>query len=198
MLLSHRRMFVLVTALVLAVSATGCRAPEPEPFVLEADEDSRPGFALVSSAFEKGAEIPVRYAAEQAGGQNVSIPFAWENPPAGTKSFVIAIVDAHPSAQQWVHWLVADIPAGVDTLAEGASGSAMPDGARELINTYGDLGYGGPAPPPGSGKHNYVATIYALDVDTVELPEQPSNRDLAGAISSYVLGQASYRGTFER
>ena len=45
----------------------------------------------------------------------------------------------------------------------------MPQGARELQNSYGKPGYGGPRPPEGRGKHPYVVTIYALDTVSLYL-----------------------------
>jgi len=38
----------------------------------------------------------------------------------------------------------------------------LPPGVIETVNTYGEEGYGGPAPPLGSGPHDYVISVYAL------------------------------------
>src|SRR5512138_1509400 len=66
---------------------------------------------IQSSAFKDGGKIPVQYVMPGAGGKNVSIPLAWKNAPAGTKSFAVSIVDPHPVANNWVHWLVINLPA---------------------------------------------------------------------------------------
>jgi hypothetical protein len=42
------------------------------------------------------------------------------------------VVDRHPVAGDYVHWLVVDIVAGVTSLKEAASGAAMPAGSREV------------------------------------------------------------------
>jgi len=47
-------------------------------------------FILTSPAFANGAAIPTRHA---KGGDNVSPPLAWEDVPAGTRSFAPIIED---------------------------------------------------------------------------------------------------------
>ena len=71
---------------------------------------------LTSSAFADGGKIPQQYVMPGAGGKNLSLPLAWSGAPAGTKSFALSIVDPHPVAHNWVHWLVADIPGGAASL----------------------------------------------------------------------------------
>jgi Raf kinase inhibitor-like YbhB/YbcL family protein len=89
---------------------------------------------LRSSAFEDTQTMPPKYAKK---GENVSPPLSWDNVPQGTKSFALAVVDRHPVARNFVHWLVIDMSADVTSLEEGASGSArMPAGSREL-KVYG-------------------------------------------------------------
>lgn len=158
-------------------------------------------FQLVSPAFHSGAAIPERFAlhAHGSGVPETSVPYEWSGVPAGTRSFALSLVDHAPVAHEWVHWLVTDLPAEATRLPEGASrSSAMPSGARELVNSFGMVGYGGPMPPPGSGAHPYEATIYALDVSALDLPDHTSLAQFQSAIAGHVLGQASYTGTFER
>jgi Raf kinase inhibitor-like YbhB/YbcL family protein len=157
-------------------------------------------FALKSSAFEDGQRMPVKYAnTGVGGGQNISIPLSWENPPEGTKSFAVATVDRHPVANNWVHWLVINIPGSVISLPEGASGTNnMPAGAKELNNTFGFQGYGGPQPPPGTGDHDYETTIYALNVEGLNLEANTSLGQFMDAIQGRVLGSAKLTGKFSR
>jgi len=61
-----------------------------------------------------------------AGGKNISVPVSWKNVPAGAKSFALSIVDPHPVAQNWVHWLVINIPKEVTVIEEGASRKGCP------------------------------------------------------------------------
>lgn len=155
-------------------------------------------FQLSSSALKDKGKMPVTYVMSGAGGANVSPPLTWTGAPEGTKAFLVAMIDRHPIARDWVHWVVAGIPADVDGLPEGASGKAMPSSARELSNTFGFAGYGGPQPPPGSGDHPYEVTVWALDTDTVTLPEAPSAADLERAVSGRVLAKATLTGFFGR
>lgn len=151
---------------------------------------------LSSSAFKNKEIIPVKYTMPGAGGENVSIPLQWTDIPEGTGSFALAIVDPHPVANNWVHWLVVNIPPDVHTLPEGASGQGMPAGSVELQNSFGKPGYGGPQPPSGTGEHPYVVTVYALD--TAEL-DVDRNTDLSGfqdAIKGRVLDKAELTGNY--
>jgi len=125
---------------------------------------------ISSVAFKDGEKILIKYVMPGAGGKNVSLPLSWKSIPAGTKSFALSMVDSHPVAQNWVHWLVINIPSNVTSLEEGGSGKKMPLGSLELKNSFGDIGYGGPQPPKGTGDHPYVITIYALNVEKINVP----------------------------
>ena len=86
-------------------------------------EDSSGGskMEIMSSAFKDQDKIPVQYVMPGAGGRNISVPLSWKNIPSGTKSFALSMVDPHPVAQNWVHWLMINIPANISSLEEGAS-----------------------------------------------------------------------------
>ena len=120
------------------------------------------GMQLSSPAFKDQGTIASKYARPAAGGRNVSIPLKWTGAPEGTKSFALSIVDQHPVARKWAHWIVINISPEVSSLPEGASGKNMPAGAIETRNSFGEAGYGGPQPPKGTGQHGYLITIYAL------------------------------------
>jgi len=149
---------------------------------------------LTSSAFDDQTAIPVRYVAAKAGGDNVSPPLAWGGTPDAALSIALAVVDLAPVARMWVHWAIVDIPPSVSALAAGASSAEIPDGARELRNTAGTVGWSGPGPPPGTGEHPYLFTLYALDIQRLELPEQPTAQEIEQAVRGHVLGQATLTG----
>lgn len=151
---------------------------------------------ITSTAFQDNGSIPEKYTRQGAGGDNISIPLEWRGAPEGTKSFALAMIDT--SANNWVHWLVINIPAKTTSLAEGSSGKNMPNSSKELANSFGDVGYGGPQPPPGSGEHDYVTTIYALNIEGLDLPQQISYDDFLQALDGKVLAKASITGTFSR
>ena len=153
---------------------------------------------LTSSAFADGGKIPQQYVMPGAGGKNLSLPLKWSGAPAGTKSFALSIVDPHPVAKNWVHWLVINLPADASGLGEGVSGKNMPPAAVELNNSWGKPTYGGPQPPPGTGDHPYVVTLYALN--TAKLDLKPST-NLAGfqkALEGKVLGTTKITGYYGR
>lgn len=154
---------------------------------------------ITSSAFQDGKTIPVKYTYHGVDqGENVSLPFSWTEIPSSAKSFALSIVDPHPVAQNWVHWLVINIPKNVTALAEGASGNRMPKRSKELVNTYGAHGYGGPEPPKGSGAHPYVVTLYALNVETLGLTDKTMLPMFLKALEGKVIESATITGMFER
>jgi Raf kinase inhibitor-like YbhB/YbcL family protein len=153
---------------------------------------------ISSSAFKDGGKIPVQYVMPGAGGKNISIPLAWKNAPAGTKSFALSIVDPHPVAQNWVHWFVINIPPNITTIEEGASTKKMPAGSIELKNSFGDIGYGGPEPPKGTGDHPYVVTLYALSVEKLDLGVNTSLSAFKKALEGKGIGSASITGKYGR
>lgn len=153
---------------------------------------------IISSAFKDKDKIPIQYVMPGAGGKNLSLPLTWKNVPAGTRSFALSIVDPHPVAQNWVHWLVINIPKEVTSIEEGASRKKMPPGSNELKNSFGDIGYGGPQPPKGTGDHPYVVTLYALNVEKLELGVGSSLSTFKKAIEGTMIESASVTGMYGR
>ena len=157
------------------------------------------GFALSdlslgSTAFKAGGAIPEKYTGE---GEDVSPPLAWSNVPEGTRSFAIFCHD--PDAPLvtargdygFVHWVAYNIPASVDSLAEGS------DGYTAGGNDFQKQGYGGPMPPPGHGQHHYYFWILALDSEP-GLPEGLSLAELLEKAEPHLLGMNRLIGTYER
>ncbi len=154
---------------------------------------------LSSSAFQDRKSIPTKYAYNGVmGGRNISLPLSWSDAPRETKSFAISIVDPHPVANNWVHWFVINIPGSVESLAEGASTKNMPAGSKELYNTYGSLGYGGPEPPKGSGPHPYAVIVYALNVESLNLSLNTTLNAFKNALEGKVIASAKIVGMYER
>ena len=156
-------------------------------------------FTFSCTAYKDKESIPPRFTHHSVKGKNVSPGFAWSGGPVETKSFVLSIIDPHPVANNWIHWMVVDIPFNAREIPEAASNTErMPRGARELLNTYGEQGYGGPAPPKGSGPHPYIATLYALNIEKLPLPRESSLRQFQSAIAGKILDQVALTGYFER
>ena len=148
-------------------------------------------FKLSSSAFADHTAMDARYTCQ---GADVSPPLAWSGAPAGTKSYVLIMDDPDAPRGTWVHWVVYDIPASADALAEGDS-TRMPAGSRDGVSSYGKPGYGGPCPP--SGTHRYFHKLYALDTVLPDL-KQPDKAALEAAMKGHVLAEAQLVGTYQK
>src|SRR5205823_9556285 len=115
---------------------------------------------LKSSAFQSGAEIPRKYTCDA---NDVSPSLSWDKAPAGTKAFALIADDPDAPVGTWVHWVLFDLPPGTTELAEDTPKSQhLPGGAKQGLNDFRRLGYGGPCPPPGK-PHRYFFKLYALD-----------------------------------
>lgn len=153
---------------------------------------------VTSPAFADGGRIPVEHCMKGVpGGRNISPPLAWDGAPPGTLSFAVFMIDRHPVARDWVHWAVVDLPPATTNLPAGASGSLAPP-TRELVNTFGERGYGGPMPPPGTGDHPYEVMVYALDVAKLDLPGTPKAADIARALEGHALAKGVITCVFSR
>lgn len=184
----------VLALLGLGATLCGCAGAANDSATKPPDISRVSVLAVTSEAFTAGSRIPAEYGTQRAGGRNMSIPLSWTGAPDSTRSFAIEVVDMSPAANMWVHWLVADIPASVSDLPGGASGTSMPNGARELDNTFGEPGWGGPQPP--SGIHEYRATVYALDVPQLDLADDSSLDEFRSAIEGHVLASGSITGMY--
>jgi Raf kinase inhibitor-like YbhB/YbcL family protein len=144
---------------------------------------------LSSTAFENGQAIPRRYTGD---GEDVSPPFTWAEPPSGTQSFALICDDPDAPRGTWVHWVLCNLPADSRELAEGASAN----GAIEGKNDFGNLGYGGPAPPPGK-PHRYYFKLYALD-QKLDVPAGTTKAQVLAACKGHVLAEAELMGKYQR
>jgi Raf kinase inhibitor-like YbhB/YbcL family protein len=157
-------------------------------------------FKLSCTSYPDKGQIPLKHAhAGVPGGKNISPGFSWNDPPTNTKSFALSIIDPHPVAKNWVHWFMIDIPFRERKIPEGASRTPdLPKGCKELKNTYNEMGYGGPEPPRGSGAHPYVATLYALNVASLNLKADTILSEFLRSINGKVIAEATMTGMFEQ
>jgi Raf kinase inhibitor-like YbhB/YbcL family protein len=98
------------------------------------------------------------------------------------------------------HWAVANIPATVTSLPEGAgddTGSGLPGPAVQLPNDARATRFVGGAPPAGHGPHRYVITVHALDVDDIGVPADSTPAFLGFTMASHILARATLTGTAE-
>jgi Raf kinase inhibitor-like YbhB/YbcL family protein len=164
-----------------------------------------PAFQASSPDVLSGKQIAAKFIYNGFGcsGQNVSPAVMWKNAPAGTKSFAVLVhdPDAPTGGAGFWHWLVVDIPAGTSFLPQGAGaadGKRLPPGSRQISTDFGAPGWGGPCPPAGDKPHRYNFTVYALKVEKLELPANPT-ASLAGfTVNGNTLAKATFTGTFGR
>lgn len=152
-------------------------------------------FTLTSSGFNDGGTLPD--AQVQARG-NRSPQLSWSGAPEGTKSFAITCFDPDaPTGSGFWHWTVANIPAGVTQLTEGASPADLPTGAVEGRTDFGEPGFGGAAPPPGHGPHRYIFTVFAVDTERLIVTPENSGAIFGFNLHFHTLARASVTGVYE-
>lgn len=155
---------------------------------------------LISRDLRDGDKLPHRHVFNGMGylGDNISPQLAWDDVPAGTKSFVLTCYDPDaPTGSGWWHWVVVNLPADTRVLPQGAgSGLAdLPDGALQTRTDFGCAGYGGAAPPKGE-THRYIFTVYALDVEKLDVDENASGAMIGFNVHFHSLGHDSITAMF--
>jgi len=141
-------------------------------------------FVLKSPAFADKGKIPATYSRRW---DDASPPLTWQNPPKGTKSYVLTVEDPDAPAGTFTHWVIFNIPGKLTGLPEGVPKKEVLDnGAEQGRNDFGFIGYGGPDPP---GTHRYIFTLTALDVETIK---KPSGKIL----KQHTLGEATLTGIY--
>ena len=150
------------------------------------------------AGFVLGAAIPDRYTAD---GLDVSPALHWTGVPEIAAELAIVVEDPDaPRDTPFVHWLAYKIPTDVDGLKEAVLPTARvdsPAGMMQGRNDFGNLGYGGPAPPRGHGVHHYHFRLYALDTK-LSIGAGCRADELQRAMRGHVLTEADYVGTYER
>ena len=149
---------------------------------------------LTSTAIEYHKPIPDKHTGVA---ENTSPALAWTDAPKGTQGFAIICHDPDaplvtPKGMYgFVHWVLYNIPASIDSLEEGTVRFTTG------VNDAGKPGYTGPLPPPGHGKHHYYFWVLALGKET-NLPPGLSLWELLKAIEPDVLGMNRLIGTYKR
>ena len=151
-------------------------------------------FMLSSPAFDPGKPIPKQYTCD---GRDVSPPIRWSDVPAKATSLALICDDPDAPAGTWVHWVIYDIPAATIELREAVPPDEnLSGGARQGVNDFRKVGYGGPCPPPGK-PHRYFFKLYALDGPT-GLEPRATKDDVLKAVKGHVVGETQLVGTYQR
>ena len=134
------------------------------------------------------------------GGENISPKVTWMGFPKETKSFALTLFDPDaPTEHGWWHWIVVNIPIDVTLFPENAGSidSKYFNLGFQTINDYGEIGYGGPCPPPGN-PHRYILSVYALNVPKIEVNRKINPQIVSGYIEKHALDVASVVGLYKR
>ncbi len=154
---------------------------------------------LTSSAFSHGGEIPRKCGYKNG---NEQPPLTINGIPKGTKSLTLIMDDPDAMGavgKVWVHWVEWNIRLdGPDYLNQiNSVGSGSRDernaDARSGMTDFGEVGYGGPAPP--DKRHTYVFKLYALDT-RLDLPDKSTKADVEKAMEGHIIEQATLEGTY--
>ena len=134
---------------------------------------------LTSSDFQEGNEIPKKFGYKH---ENEQPNVEFSSVPSEAKTLAIIMDD--PDAMKavgkvWVHWLTY----------HDVNDTAKIEGKTD----FGEIGYGGPAPP--DGRHTYIFKGYALDI-VLDLKEGYSKQELESVMKEHILAQAKLTGTF--
>jgi len=146
-------------------------------------------FILESSAFKNDNEIPRKYGYKNS---NINPPLKIKGIPQNTKSLALIMDD--PDAMGavgkiWVHWVVWNIDPQITEIKE----DSIPTGAIEGKTDFGEIGYGGPAPP--DKEHTYIFKLYALD-NKLNLNESATKKDVEKSIKNHILAEAKLTGKY--
>lgn len=151
---------------------------------------SEKGFTLTSPAFVPDGIIPAAFTCD---GENTSPELQWMHAPDGARSFVLIVDDPDAPNGTFTHWVLFDIPADTTHLRGEVSGVGV-----KGRNDFHQVGYGGPCPPPNHGQHRYYFRLYALKVESLQLPAGASRPEVETAVKGHILDQAELMGRYER
>ena len=138
---------------------------------------------LASSAFSYGDEIPRQFGYKNG---NEEPPLTINGIPEGTKSLALIMDDPDAMGavgKVWVHWVIWNINPDTKRFND----------ALEGMTDFGEVGYGGPAPP--DKRHTYVFKLYALDTK-LDLSNESTKADLEKAMEGHIIEQATLTGTY--
>ena len=139
---------------------------------------------LESFDFSHGGEIP-RECGYKNGNKKPELSVS--GLPDGRKSLALIMDDPDAMGavgKVWVHWVVWNIdPTAIENLQD----------ATEGMTDFGEVGYGGPAPP--DKRHTYVFKLYALDTK-LDLPDKSIKTDVEKAMEGHIIEQTVLTGTY--
>ena len=154
---------------------------------------------LTSSAFSDGGPIP-RECGYKNGNREPLLTIG--GVPVETESLALIMDDPDAMGavgKVWVHWVVWNIHPWEQVGSGDFSEDLICTHAIEGTTDFGEVGYGGPAPP--DKRHTYVFKLYALDCE-LDLPESVSfsslctKVDVEKAMEGHIIEQTQLTGTY--
>ena len=135
--------------------------------------------SISSTDFKEGGEIP-KECGYKHGNKTPRIDYEFPEDEPHAWALIMDDPDAMKAVGKvWVHWLEYS--------------NAFAEYVTEGKNDFGEIGYGGPAPP--DGRHTYVFKLYELDT-ALDLEEGFSKQELEDAMKGHIIGEAKLTGTF--
>jgi Raf kinase inhibitor-like YbhB/YbcL family protein len=159
-------------------------------------------FTLSSPDFKGGGRLALKNAGNNKAnpnclGENISPTLNWANPPEGTKSYALLMVDPEGRPPGGViHWVAYGIPASVTGFAEGEV-SKPSDKYVGGIGTNKFSTYTGPCTPAGP-PHHYTFTLMATDLEPTALPPGLTREELIKALEGHAKMATGLIGTFSK
>ena len=152
---------------------------------------------LTSSAFSDGGEIPREYGYKNG---NREPQLTISGTPDGTKSLALIMDDPdamEPAGKVWVHWVLWNIDHDTTDLTESlrTQRAYQRDTMGFGMTDFGEVGYGGPAPP--DKRHTYVFKLYALDCKELTCADGKATKaDVEKAMEGHIIEQTTLTGTY--
>jgi Raf kinase inhibitor-like YbhB/YbcL family protein len=152
------------------------------------------GIMKVESVFKNEGEIPREYTCD---GANVSPQLSITAIPSGTKALAIIVDDPDAPIGTFTHWVAWNIEVNSENISVPKAVPRKSSLMVQGINDFGRIGYDGPCPPRGHGKHHYHFKVYALDAK-LDLKEGARKKDLETAMKGHILSSAEIVGVYGR
>ena len=151
---------------------------------------------LTSPAFSDGGEIP-----RECGYKHGNKVPPLKIDCAYTRIKSLALIMDDPDAmgavgKVWVHWVIWNISPGALKILEDEGYKSQTVDILQSdygMTDFGEVGYGGPAPP--DKRHTYVFKLYALD-SWLDLPEGSTKSELEKAMEGHIIEHTQLTGTY--
>ena len=182
--------------LILILLSAGCKMKAEQSQVNNSTDTilTKTIMTITSTAFQNDSAIPQKFTCQ---GEDISPALAWSGAPAETQCFALLCEDPDAPGGTYIHWVAYNIPSTERGLTENfPKRDKLPNGTRQGINDFKQMGYGGPCPPPGKA-HRYYFKLYALDAQ-INIPGEATRDQLLNAMHGHILAEGETMGTYMR